>query len=170
VRHPGAILALLSATLVAAACSLFEPSAGPLVNDGSAASACGLGTSGYGTAYGAPSGASATTDFCAADGGTIQGPCDECEAKSCCPERVACYSDQGCSCADEALDTCTGAATGDAAVPTDASDGGGLTLEAREALASCYSTFEAESSIAAARYACLRASCASACEIQSGGF
>ena len=150
--RPVLLLPLLAVVETLGACSTFEPNVGPLQNEdaSAAAIACALGASGYGTAYGSPSGQAATNDFCTADGGTIQGPCDVCEAASCCAQRIACYSDHTCSCADTALDSCTGSVT-DASAPT--------------ATAVCWSTFSASGSIAATRYACLRTSCQSACQI-----
>jgi hypothetical protein len=81
------------------ACSTFNPNVGPLQSDGSAvvANACALGSDGYGTSLGSPTGAAATEDFCSPDGGTLATACDTCEAASCCAQRVACYTDQTCS-------------------------------------------------------------------------
>jgi hypothetical protein len=154
VRDLGVTLVLVGAVVVVHACSVFEPDVGPLQSDG-AASACDLGASGYGTTYGAPTGSSATTDFCTVDGGTIQGECDSCEVASCCTQRVACYSDQACSCADQTLDTCLGP------LPTGEAGLG----DAGPAAAACWSTFSGVGSIGQARYACLRASCAGPCQI-----
>ncbi len=134
-------------------CSTFDPNVGHLQNDGAAAT-CMLGTSGYGTSYGSPTGGAATAAFCTADGGSITSPCDTCEATNCCPARVACYSDQTCSCADSMLDTCL------TAVP-DAS--------ATSAITACWSAFAATNTIAEARFACLTKSCSSACQIPDGG-
>jgi hypothetical protein len=135
------------------ACSTFDPHVGRLQNDGAAVATCSLGASGYGTTYGSPAGGAATADFCTADGGTLAGPCDTCEAASCCPTRVACYSDQSCSCADTALDACI------TAVP-DAS--------ATSSLLACWTAFGATNVIAEARYACLTKLCSTACQIPSG--
>jgi hypothetical protein len=144
---------LLATVACAGACSAFNPAVGPL-QDGGAAPACTLGSAGYGsspaygTPYGAPTGQAATNDFCTPEGGTIGGPCDVCEAASCCAERVACYSDQTCSCADEALDVCTTAADGGTA-----------------ATLACWSAFAGSGTIGQTRYACLQKSCGSACQI-----
>jgi hypothetical protein len=146
---------LLGAALAASACSAFEPEVGPLQEDGAAGSSCSLGMSGYGTSYGAPSGQAATVDFCTADGGTIQSACDSCESVSCCAERIACYTDQGCSCADQALDGCLGSVA-----PVEAGSG-----DAGPQLGACWSQFVAAGSPGQARYTCLRAACAGACQI-----
>jgi hypothetical protein len=141
----------IALTLVLGGCSAFDPNVGPARSDGAAASTCTIGAGGYGASYGSPDGQAATNDFCSADGGTLQSACDTCEAASCCAQRVACYSDKTCSCADSALDPCTTAASG----PYGSAAG----------VAACWSTFAASGAIASARYACLTASCASACQI-----
>jgi hypothetical protein len=136
------------------ACSTFSPNVGPLQDGATAAPApaCTLGASGYGTSYGSPNGQVAVSDFCTTDGGTLEGACDQCEAANCCAHRVACYTDHTCSCADDALDTCT------SAIP-DAS------ANAAPALKACWTTFAASSTIAEARYQCLQMSCLAACRI-----
>jgi hypothetical protein len=128
--------------LGAAACSAFDPAASPTQQKADAASGCGLGSNGYATAYGAPSGRAATNAFCTVDGGTLGGPCDRCEATSCCALRVACYGDTTCSCADVSLDGCLGS--------------GG---------AACWNAFATSGLIAGGRFDCLRAACSSACGI-----
>jgi hypothetical protein len=157
-------LALLMAVALVVACSAFEPDVGPVQGDGSSASACSLGASGYGTSYGAPNGQAAIVDFCTVDGGTIDGLCDTCEVANCCAERVACYSDQTCSCADEALDPCLSAVPADAASPDGESEGG-LSAATSSALAACWSAFTSSGSIGQARYECLRVSCREPCQI-----
>jgi hypothetical protein len=154
----------LWALAAALGCSVFEPDVGPLQNDGAAPSTCSLGTSGYGTTYGAPSGQAATVDFCTVDGGTIQGACDSCEAASCCAQRVACYSDQACSCADQTLDACLGSLPPS---PVPAGDGGsdGGTSDAGAAAGACWAMFAATGAAGQLRYACLRSACAQACQI-----
>jgi hypothetical protein len=153
-RFPSTLLGVSFAA--AGACSTFSPNVGPLQDGATAAPApaCSLGTSGYGTSYGSPNGQVAVSDFCTTDGGTLSGDCDQCEAMNCCAHRVACYTDQTCSCADDALDTCMNAVS-------DASTNGASTLKA------CWTTFAAASTIAQARYQCLRASCLAACRIPS---
>ncbi len=155
-RAARTVAGLVSFVSLLTACSSFEPNVGPLQGDGAAASTstCALGASGYGSSYGSPSGQSAANDFCAADGGTIQGPCDVCEATSCCAQRVACYSEQTCSCADTLLDTClSSVSVGDAGA------------DAAASAAPCWSTFSKSDAVAAARYQCLVASCKAACQI-----
>jgi hypothetical protein len=124
-------------------CSALDPTVGPPVVMG-----CTLGSNGYGSSQSGystpPSGETAIADFCTIDGGSIEGTCDTCEAMSCCMQRVECYLDQVCSCADMTLDNCTA----DAAV-TDV----------------CWTTFVSSGAIGAARYQCLQASCAAACQI-----
>jgi hypothetical protein len=137
------------------ACSAFDPKVGGVQGDGTTpAPACTLGAGGYGASYGSPNGQVAQADFCTADGGTLQGDCDVCEAMNCCAQRVACYTDQTCSCADNALDPCTSAVT-------DASANAASTLKA------CFTTFAASNTIASSRYQCLLKSCAAACHIPS---
>jgi hypothetical protein len=133
------------------ACSTFDPSVGPLQHDGATVAACSLGSNGYGSSYGSPTGQAAANDFCTSDGGSLESACDLCEAASCCAQRVACYTDQTCSCADSALDPCASAAA-------DAS---------ADALKTCWTAFSMTSAIAAARYQCLRTSCPAACKIPS---
>jgi hypothetical protein len=146
------LLLLLVAVASAAACSTFDPAVGPLqvADSGASASTCALPANGYAASYGAPTGAAAAAAFCSVDGGTIGGPCDTCEAASCCADRVACYSDHTCACGDEALDACTSSLSGDAG--------------AAESLA-CWSAFAATGSIAQTRYACLRTWCSEVCGI-----
>ncbi len=151
-RKLGLSLLLFGTHWAAPACSALTPEVGPLVDASAApppAATCTVGSSGYGTSYGSPSGQAATTDFCSEDGGTIQGPCDVCEAKSCCAQRVACYSEEACSCADEALDSCTSADSPDAST----------------ALTACWTAFAGTDAVAEARYACLKTWCAGVCEI-----
>lgn len=149
--HPSPRPFVVALLALAGACSTFDPTAGAPQGAGDAG--CGLGASGYGTAYGSPTGSAATAAFCTADGGTFGGACDACEAASCCALRVACYSDATCSCADQTLDTCT------TALPDAAEDA------AAAAAGSCWTAFAAASSIAEERYECLRGACASACGI-----
>jgi hypothetical protein len=137
------------------ACSAFDPKVGGVQgNSTTPAPACTLGAGGYGASYGSPNGQVAQADFCTVDGGTLGGDCDVCEAMNCCAQRVACYTDQTCSCGDDALDTCTTAAA-DASANTTSS------------LKACFTTFAAVSAIATSRYQCLQKSCATACHIPS---
>ena len=144
---PATRVALLASLGISVACSAFDPNVGPLQRDAGPASTCELGASGYGSTLGAPSGQAAANDFCTAEGGTLESACDECEATSCCDTRVACYSDQGCSCADTALDACM-AALGDAST---------------KGAAACWATFAATSALASARNTCVESNCKAPC-------
>src|SRR5579862_1426153 len=118
----------------AAACSAFDPKVGGVQGNTTTtpAPACTLGAGGYGASYGSPNGQVAQADFCTVDGGTLGGDCDVCEAMNCCAQRVACYTDETCSCGDDALDPCMTAAA-------DAS------ANATSALKACWTTFAAVS-------------------------
>ncbi len=160
--HPRVLTFGAVAVLAASACSTFDPNVGPLQNDGAAASTCALGASGYGTSYGSPSGQAAANAFCTADGGTLEAPCDVCEATNCCTQRVACYTAEGCSCADTALNGCMAAAaeTGEGGGTDDAA-----AAAASRALAACWSAFESTSATAKSRYQCLTNWCSAQCQI-----
>ena len=153
-RSPFAAL-LPVAFATAGACSTFDPAVGGLqVADSGAPSACALPSNGYAASFGSPQGQAAVDAICSPDGGSLEGPCDACEAVSCCAERVACYSDHACSCADEGVDACLSAAPDSGAA-------------AATATLACWGTFAASGTIAQTRYACLQKWCAVACQIPS---
>jgi hypothetical protein len=145
---------LLVAAPAVGACSAFNPNVGPLQNDGSAvvANACALGSDGYGTSLGSPTGAVAAQDFCSADGGTLATACDTCEAASCCTQRVACYTDQACSCADTTVDACLNSSP---------------TSDASSGASACWASFTATGTIAQARLQCLTKWCKGVCPLPS---
>jgi hypothetical protein len=146
--------ALIVATLAPFACSAFNPSVGPLRGDaGAPAPACSLGAGGYASSYGSQS---PTVVFCSLDGGMVEGACDTCEATFCCSQRVACYSDQTCSCADETFDNCLSTA--------EPPDGGGSDAGAASTGA-CWNALRGSGGIGQARVQCLKTNCKSVCGV-----
>ncbi len=136
-RHAFAVLALASS-----GCSLLDAQVGAA--QGSCAAAGNVQTgSGGGGAYG-PAASTQGTPTCGIDAGSA---CDDCETKWCCAQRLACYDDPVCACADSNLDSCRSWA--------DASSQG-----------DCWDTFASAGTVESTRVACLIAWCAGVCSIQ----
>jgi hypothetical protein len=132
-----------------AACNAVEPEVGPRVQD--AGASCGKGAvattdpySGATTTSGGDAGACVKLDpRCVADAGYEKDECDHCADTSCCNVRFDCYDNPGCFEADQTLDECV-----------DGPDAGG-----------CWSDFESATPLAKIVANCLRASCASQCDV-----
>jgi hypothetical protein len=132
--------AVVGLTLVCSGCSLLSAEVGPA--QGSCAAAGNVDAGGSGNAY-APAATMQGSATCGIDAGSA---CDDCESKWCCAQRVACYSDPVCACADSNLDSCRSWA--------DASSAG-----------ECWDTFASEGTVESTRVACLTAWCAGVCSI-----
>jgi hypothetical protein len=127
-------------------CSALDPAVG--AQQGS----CGL-PPGSGGSTGSSSGYPGSTSGQTMATGTCPGPtgnaCDDCESAWCCTQLVACYQDPVCACADLAVDQCKGDAGPDSSTT-----------------GACWDSFVASGGpVEAARYACLKAWCASECAV-----
>jgi hypothetical protein len=133
---------LAALTLVCSGCSLLSAQVGPA--QGSCAAAGDVESGGSGNPYGTAAAPMQGAATCGSDAGS---PCDNCESKWCCAQRVACYDDPVCACADSNLDSCRSWA--------DASGAG-----------ECWDTFASAGTVESTRVACLTAWCAGVCSIQ----
>ena len=130
---------LCFAPLAVAACTALDPEVGAFRGNCTGESEYGPPTGVTGDGY----------SRCAPGSGTAHDACGECENANCCGPRFACYDDQICLCADQALDEC---------------------LEDGDDPASdCYEAFLASGKKAKDRVACLRAACAEACAVPEVG-
>ena len=133
--------------LFALGCSALSPEVGPQQDMcGAASFISGAGTNAGGSsAYGTQTGGQTASIriVCSADAGSA---CDDCEAKWCCTQRLDCYQDPVCACADTQMDSCQDSAGEDSA----AAEG-------------CWRTFASQGTVEATRLTCIQAWCAGPC-------